>query len=86
MTSRERLESYLGALRRRLQSHIYLRAGAAAAAGTLLVTCGVVWLFKRQDFEPSIAISGRVALVILLLAVAVLLLWLPLRKLARDQG
>ncbi|HEY0684357.1 MAG TPA: hypothetical protein VGD45_18625 [Steroidobacter sp.] len=86
MTSRERLESYLASLRRRLQSHIYLRAGAAAAAGTLLLTCGAVWLFNRQDFAPSIAISARVALVVLLAAVAVLLLWLPLRRLARDEG
>ena len=86
MTSRERLEGYLGALRRRLQSHIYLRAGAVAAAGILLLTCGAVWLLNRQDFAPSIAMSARIALVVLLLVVAVLLLWLPLRRLTRDQG
>ncbi len=53
MTSRERLEGYLAALRRRLRSHIYLQAGAAAAAGTLLVTCFAVWLFNQEEFAPS---------------------------------
>ncbi|HEY0942375.1 MAG TPA: hypothetical protein VGE08_19945 [Steroidobacter sp.] len=86
MTSRERLESYLAALRRRLRSHIYLQAAAAAAAVTLVVTCGAVWLFNREDFAPSVAIGARVALVALLAAVTVLLLWLPLRKLSRDDG
>lgn len=86
MTSRERLESYLAALRRRLRAHIYLRAGAVGAAGVLLLTCLAVWLFNREGFAPSIAISARVALVALLLAVAVLLLWLPLTRLRRDDG
>jgi hypothetical protein len=86
MTSRERLESYLAALRRRLRSHIYLRAGAAAAAGTLLVTCLGVWLFHREDFSPSVAIAARVGLAILLSLVAILLLWVPLRRLRRDEG
>lgn len=86
MTSRERLESYLGALRRRLRSHIYLQAGAVAAAGVLSITCLAVWLFNKEDFAPSVAVSARVALVILLALVAVLLLWLPLRRLSRDDG
>lgn len=86
MTSRERLESYLAALRSRLRAHIYLRAGAVVAAGTLLLTCLAVWLFNREGFASSIAISARVALVALLLAVAVLLLWLPLTRLRRDDG
>ena len=86
MTSRERLDSYLAALRGRLRSHIYLQAGAVAAAGTLLITCAAVWLFNREDFAPSVAISARIALVILFALVAVVLLWLPLRRLARDDG
>lgn len=86
MTSRERLESYLAELRSRLRAHIYLRAGAAAAAGTLLLTCIAVWLFNQEGFAASIAISARVALVLLLLLVAALLLWLPLRRLKRDDG
>src|SRR5688572_4267022 len=86
MTSRERLESYLASLRRRLRTHIYVRAGAAAAVGTLLITCAAVWLFNREGFASSVAVSARVILVLLLAVVAVLLLWLPLRRLARDDG
>lgn len=86
MTSRERLDSYLAALRRRLRTDIYVRAAAAAAAGTLLVTCIAVWLFNREGFASSVAISARVLLVSLLVAVVVLLLWLPLRRLAKDEG
>lgn len=86
MTSRERLESYLAELRGRLRAHIYLRAGAVGAAGTLLLTAAAVWLFNREGFAASIAISARVALVVLLLLVALLLLWLPLRRLKRDDG
>lgn len=86
MTSRERLESYLAELRSRLRAHIYLRAGAVGAAGTLLLTCIAVWLFNQQGFAASIAISTRVALGLLLLLVALILLWLPLRRLRRDDG
>jgi hypothetical protein len=86
MTSRERLESYLAELRSRLRAHIYLRAGAVGAAGTLLLTCLAVWLFNREGFPASIAISARITLVVLLLLVALVLLWLPLRRLKRDDG
>ncbi|MET0534826.1 MAG: hypothetical protein ABW171_11425 [Steroidobacter sp.] len=86
MTSRERLESYLAALRRRLRTDIYIRAAAVAGIGTLLVTCAAVWLFNREDFSSSIAVSARILLVVLLSAVVVLLLWLPLRRLSRDDG
>lgn len=86
MTSRERLESYLASLRRRLRTDIYVRAGAVAAVGTLLVTCGAVWLFNHEGFAPSIAVAARAILALLLAAVMVLLLWLPLRRLSRDDG
>lgn len=86
MTSRERLDSYLAGLRRRLRTDIYVRAGAAAALGTLLLTCAAVWVFNRAEFAPAIAIAARVMLALLLVAVAVFLLWLPLRRLARDDG
>ncbi|MGH8187331.1 MAG: hypothetical protein ACREUC_12270, partial [Steroidobacteraceae bacterium] len=86
MSSRERLESYLNALRRRLRIHIYARATAVGVAGTLIITCVAVWLFARQDFAPAIVFSGRGALIILLLAVAVMLVWRPLRQLRRDDG
>lgn len=86
MTARERLETYLDALRRRLRTHIYVRAGAIAAAGMLVITVGAVWLLQREQFSPAIVLSGRVALGLLLLLVGVVLLWLPLRWLNRDQG
>ncbi|WP_129641598.1 DUF4175 family protein [Peristeroidobacter agariperforans] len=86
MTSRARLESYLAELRSRLRAHIYLRAGAVGAAGTLLLTCIAVWLFNHEGFAASIAISARVALAVLLLLVGLILLWLPLRRLKRDDG
>lgn len=86
MTSRERLERYLSALRSRLRTLIFVQAGAAAALGVLAITCLAVWLFNREEFAPSIAISARVALVVLLASVALLLVWLPLRRLGRDEG
>jgi hypothetical protein len=86
MSARERLETYLDALRRRLRTHIYVRAGAIAAAGVLVITCVAVWLLQREQFSPAVVLSGRIALALLLLLVAALLLWLPLRWLNRDQG
>src|SRR5690349_6179672 len=86
MTSRERLERYLSTLRSRLRKLIFVQASAAAALGALAITCLAVWLFNRAEFASSIAISARVALVVLLALVAVLLLWLPLRRLAQDDG
>ena len=74
--TRQNLESYLAELRSRLRAHIYLRAGAVGAAGTLLLTCIAVWLFNHQGFAASVAISARVALLVLLLLVALILLWL----------
>lgn len=86
MTSRERLESYLASLRRRLRTDIFVRAGATFALGTLLITCAAVWLFNREGFAPSVAVTARVVLAVLLAVVAVLLVWLPLRRLARGDG
>ena len=71
MTSRERLDSYLASLRRRLRTDIYVRAGAVAALGTLLITCAAVWLFNREGFASSVAVSARVILALLLALVAV---------------
>ena len=73
MTARERLESYLDALRRRLLAHIYVRAAAVAAVATLLITCATVWWLQREEFAPSITIAGRGALLVMLLAVGALL-------------
>src|SRR5688500_15258600 len=86
MTSRERLETYLVSLRRRLRTDIFVRAGATAAVGTLLITCLAAWLFNREGVASSIAVSAPVLPALLLARIAVLLVWLPLRRLARDDG
>jgi hypothetical protein len=86
MSARERLETYLDVLRRRLRAHIYVRAGAIAAAGVLIITCVAVWLLQREQFSPAIVLAARIALVASLGSIAALLLWLPLRRLHREQG
>jgi hypothetical protein len=86
MTARERLEGYLDAMRRRLLAHIYARAAAAAAVGTLLVTCVSVWALQRAEFAPALTLGGRIVLIVMLAAIAALLLWLPLRRLRSEDG
>jgi hypothetical protein len=86
MTARERLEGYLNALRSRLRAHIYVRAGAIAAVGVLAITCLAVWLLNREGYAPIITLSGRAAIITLLMLVPVALLWFPLRRLNRDRG
>jgi hypothetical protein len=86
MTARERLDQYLAQLGRRLRLAVYARGFAVAAAAVLLITCVTVLLLERQNFAPSVAISGRTLLVLVLIAVAVTLLWMPLRRFRRDNG
>src|SRR6185369_2090991 len=86
MSARERLESYLDALRARLRTHIYARAAAIALAGILAITAFTVWILQRQEFAPAIAVAGRVAIIVLLACVVAVLVWRPLRRLHRDQG
>lgn len=86
MSARERLESYLDALRTRLRTHIYARAVALAAVGILAITVLTVWILERKEFAPAIARTGRIAVVVLLVCVAALLLWCPLRRLHRNDG
>lgn len=86
MSARERLESYLDALRTRLRTHIYARAAALAAVGILAITALTVWILEREEFAPAIALAGRIAVVVLLVCVAALLLWRPLRRLHRNDG
>ena len=57
-------------LRRRLRTHIYARA-AAAAVGALLITVFAVWLFNARDSRRRSRFPARVALVVLLAVVAV---------------
>ena len=86
MSARERLETYLDALRTRLRTHIYARAAAVAIAGILAITAFTVWTLQRQEFAPAITLSGRIAIVVLIVAVVAVLLWRPLRRLHRDEG
>jgi hypothetical protein len=86
MSARERLETYLDGLRARLRTHIYARAAAIALAGVLAITAFTVWTLQRQEFAPAIALAGRIAIGVLIVAVVAVLLWRPLRRLHRDQG
>jgi hypothetical protein len=86
MSARERLETYLSALRTRLRTHIYARAAAIGIGGVLAITAFTVWTLQREEFSPAIAFLGRVAIVALIACVAALLLWRPLRRLSSDDG
>ncbi|HEY6643171.1 hypothetical protein [Povalibacter sp.] len=86
MTARARLESYLDELRRRVRTHIYLRAAAVATGSALAVILALVWLLQRDGFTAGLVISGRVLLATLLLACVVALIALPLRRLRRQDG
>jgi hypothetical protein len=86
MSARERLETYLDGLRARLRIHIYARAAAVAVGGILAITALTVWTLQREEFAPAITLSGRVAIVVLLVSVVAALLWRPLSRLRRDHG
>jgi hypothetical protein len=86
MSARERLESYLHSLRARLRTHIYARAAAVAIGGVLAITAFTVWTLQQREFSPAITITGRIAIIALIVAVVVALLWRPLRRLGRDDG
>ncbi len=86
MSARERLETYLSALRTRLRTHIYARAAAIGTGGVLAITALTVWTLQRAEFSPAIAFAGRIAIVVLIACVAALLLWRPLRRLSGDDG
>ena len=86
MSARERLESYLHSLRARLRTHIYAQAAAVAIGGVLAITAFTVWTLQQREFSPAITITGRIAIIALIVAVAVALLWRPLRRLGRDDG
>ena len=86
MSARERLESYLHSLRARLRTHIYARAAAVAIGGVLAITAFTVWTLQQREFSPAITITGRLAIIALIVAVVVALLWRPLSRLGRDDG
>lgn len=86
MSPRERLEHYLGALRTRIRTLIYARAAATGVASVALLTTLFVWLLDRRGFPSEVAAFGRIAMLAALLAVALALVWWPLRKLGRNNG
>jgi len=82
----ERLDSYLHQLRQRLGLLIYTRAAAVSFMVVLLVTCSAVVLLARTGFPSYLTIGARVVLGFALATSAVLLIWLPLRKLRAGNG
>jgi hypothetical protein len=86
MSPRERLEHYLDALRARIRALIYARAAAAGALGVIVLTATWVWMLNRDGFPSPLAATGRVLILAMLVAVAVALIWLPLRNLNRKDG
>jgi hypothetical protein len=86
MSPRERLESYLNALRGRIRTLIYTRAAAAGALTVVLLTALWVWMLQREGFPTRLAAIGRVTVVLTLAVIAIALLWRPLRKLERNNG
>lgn len=86
MGARDRLERYLDRLRRRLRTHIYARAAAVAALTLLVVTALLVRQLQRDGFPYELALLGRIALALAMVAIAVALVWVPLSKLHRKQG
>lgn len=86
LNSRTRLEGYLDSLRRRIRTLIYVRAAAALAVGTLLITAVAVWALNRSGFPSHFAVTGRLFLLALAVLVAIMLLWRPLRRLRVNDG
>lgn len=86
MSSSTRLEDYLSELRRRLRTLIYARTAGVAFGGALALTALFVWWLNASGYEAAIAIAGRVALVLLVVASVGALLWWPIRKLGAHDG
>lgn len=86
MTARNRLESYLDELRSRIRAFIYMRAAAVAAVTGLALVVAIVWLMNRDGFTSDFTMVGRVLLAVAISVIAFALIFLPLRRLARDAG
>ena len=82
----ERLDSYLRELRRRISLLIYTRAAAVSVVIVLLITCSAVVLLSRTGFPSYLTIAARVVLGLALVTSAIVLVWLPLRKLRAGHG
>ena len=86
MTAQSQLEAYLGEFRQRLKALIVARGAAVLATAALVVTLIAVYFGIRRAFDPQIVISARIVLLVLLGGIAVALVVLPLRALARSRG
>lgn len=86
MTARERLDQYLASLRRRMRAHIYVQAAAVAAACTFALLVAFVWFLQRDGFAAEVALAGRITIAGIVAIVVVLLVALPLRRLALRDG
>src|SRR5262249_51169400 len=55
-------------------------------AAVLGLSIAFVWLLNRNGFASWVAVAGRVALSLTIVAAVVALVWYPLRKLGRREG
>jgi hypothetical protein len=86
MTAQSQLEAYLDEFRRRLRALILARGAAALAVAALAITLIAVYFGIRRAFDPEIVIGARIVLLLLFGGIAVGLVALPLRALARTRG
>src|SRR5215470_6912261 len=86
MTAQSQLEAYLAEFRRRLQALIVARGAALLGAAALAVTLVAVYIGIRRAFDHTFVYGARTVLVISLVAIAIGLLVLPLRKLRSTRA
>ena len=86
MNARTELNSYLDQFRERLRKLVLARGGSVLAVAALLVTLAAVWFGTRRAFADEFMLGARLVLLAILVAIAVTLFWLPLRKLRRTRA
>ena len=86
MNARTELNSYLDQFRERLRKLVLARGGSVLAVAALLVTLAAVWFGTRRAFADEFMQGARLLLLVILVAIAVTLFWLPLRKLRRTRA
>lgn len=86
MTAQSQLETYLAAFRRRLEALVVARGAAILTALALALTLLAVYFGTRRAFDAEFMVGARLVLLIGLVAVAVGLLAIPLRRLRKRRG
>ncbi|MEP7312749.1 MAG: hypothetical protein ABI859_09200, partial [Pseudomonadota bacterium] len=86
MNAGVRLDQYLEQLRLRLRREIYARATAAVVLTALAITAVAVWLLTRAGFPAPAVLGTRLGLVLAVVAIALLTVWRPLRRLRIEDG